>query len=157
MIRTLMILGIITTILNLFGCSGRSKKDESGLSKEMKEQLAHSIETFKNRPIYKELTEQNIDTTSDEHLLQVIFDNLSEKQPADYEKEYLTVMSWNKSRQAIYMICALETEINNGGYNQFYYNSSGQFYKHLPEALRLVGANKFADLTEKANKTYKGK
>ena len=32
--------------------------------------------------------------------------------------------------------------------------TSGQFYKHLPEALRLVGANKFADLTEKANKTF---
>ena len=29
-------------------------------------------------------------------------------------------MSWNKSRQAIYMIWALEAEVNDGGYNQFY-------------------------------------
>lgn len=120
----------------------------------MKEQLSISLKTFKNRLIHKELTEQIIDTTSDEDLLQVVFDNLSEKQPANYEKEYETIMSWNKSRQAIYMIWALEAEVNNGGYNQFYFNSSGQFYKHLPEVLRLVGANKFADLTEKANKIF---
>jgi hypothetical protein len=154
MTRTFIIMGIISTILNLFGFSAQTKKNESGLSKEEKKQLANSVETFKNRPIYNELSEQIIDTTLDENLLQVVFDNLSEKLPADYQKEYETVMSWHKSRQAIYMIWALEAEVNNGGYNQFYFNSSGQFYKHLPEALRLVGANKFADLTEKANKSF---
>lgn len=147
-------MGLITTILNLFGCSGHTKKDDGKLSKEMEEQIANSVEVFKNRPIHKELTEQIIDTTSDDNLLQVVFDNLSEKQPADYEKEYETVMTWNKSRQAIYMIWSLETEVNNGGYNQFYFNSSGQFYKHLPDALKLVGANKFADLTKRANETF---
>ena len=83
-----------------------------------------------------------------------MFDNLSEKQTDNYEKEFEAVMSWNKSRQAIYMIWLLEAEVNNGGYNQFYFNSSGQFYKYLPDALRLIGANKFADLTERANKTF---
>ncbi|RZJ50653.1 MAG: DUF4375 domain-containing protein [Chryseobacterium sp.] len=147
-------MGLIATMLNLFGCSGQTKKNDSGLSKEIEDQLAQSVEAFKNRPIHKELTEQIIDTSSDENLLQVVFDNLSEKQPADYEKEYETVMSWNKPRQAIYMIWALEAEVNNGGYNQFYFNSSGQFYKHLPDALKLVGANKFADLTKRANETF---
>lgn len=142
------------TILNLFGCSGQTKKDDDKLSREMEEQIANSIDSFKNRPVHKELTEQIIDTTSDENLLQVVFDNLSEKQPADYEKEFGTVMSWNKSRQAIYMIWALEAEVNNGGFNQFYFNSSGQFYRHLPDALKLVGAIKFADLTKRANDTF---
>lgn len=82
--------------------------------------------------------------------MQIIFDNLSEKQAAEYEK----VMSWNKSRQAISMISTLEAEVNNGGYNQFYNNPSGPFYKHLPEALRLAVAYKFADLTERANRTF---
>jgi len=152
--RRIIIMGLITTILNLFGCSGQTKKDDRKLSKADQDQLAKSIDAFKNRPIYKELTEQVIETTSDDNLLQVVFDNLSEKQPDNYEKEFEIVMSWNKSRQAIYMIWALEAEVNNGGYNQFYFNSSGQFYKYLPDALRLVGANKFADLTEKANKIF---
>jgi hypothetical protein len=152
--RAFIIMGIISTILNLFGCSGKTNKADGRLSKETEEQFSKSIEAFKNRPIYKELTEQIIDTTSDDNLLQVIFDNLSEKQPTDYEKEYETVMNWNKPRQAIYMIWLLEAEVNNGGYNQFYFNSSGQFYKHLPDALKLIGANKFADLTKRANDTF---
>ena len=131
-------MGLITTISNLFGCSGQTKKDDGKLSKLEEDQLAKSVDAFKNRPIYKELTEQVIETTSDDNLLQVVFDNLSEKQPDNYEKEFEIVMSWNKSRQAIYMIWALEAEVNNGGYNQFYFNSSGQFYKYLPDALRLV-------------------
>lgn len=153
MIRRIIIIGFIMTILNLFGCSGQTKKDEK-LSKEIEGQPTKSVETFKNGPIHKELTEQTIDTTSDDDLLQVIFDKLSEKQLSNYEKEYETVMSWNKSRQAIYMIWALEAEVNNGGYNQFYFNSSGQFYKHLPDALNLIGANKFAELTKRANETF---
>jgi len=149
--KILIVMGIISTIANLFGCSRQTKKGNDGLSNEVLEQIEQSIEAFKNRPIYKELTEQIIDITSDDNLLQVVFDNLSLKEPNDYSKEYETVLSWNKSQQAIYMIWALEAEVNNGGYNQFYSNSSGQFYKHLPEALRLVGAYKFADLTQRAN------
>ncbi|WP_412465659.1 DUF4375 domain-containing protein [Pedobacter sp. KLB.chiD] len=147
-------MSFISTILNLFGCSGQVKKDDGKLSKEIQDQLANSIETFKNRPIHKKLTSQIIDSTPDTDLLQVVFDNLSEKQPTDYKKEYGTVMRWNKSRQAIYMIWLLESEVNNGGYNQFYFNSSGQFYEHLPEALKFVGANKFANLTKQANDTF---
>lgn len=152
--RVYIIMGIISTILNLFGCSGNTNQANEKLSNETEGQLTKSIDAFNNRPIHKELTEQIIDTTSEDNLLQVVFDNLSQRQPIDYEKEYETVMSWNKSRQAIYMIWLLEGEVNNGGYNQFYFNSSGQFYKHLPDALKLVGANKFADLTKRANDIF---
>ncbi|MGJ1225421.1 DMP19 family protein [Sphingobacterium siyangense] len=129
-------IGIIIMILNLFGCSERTKQNN-------------------NKPsIQTPLTEQIIDTTSDNMLLEVVYDNLFRKLSAAYDKEYEIVLSWNKSRQAIYMISRLEAEVNNGGYNQFYFNSSGQFAAALPEALKLVGATKFADLTERANSTF---
>lgn len=147
-------MGIISTVLNLFGCTIQTKQNERQLSKEIEEQLDNSVEAFKNRPIHKELTEQIIDTTSDDNLLQIVFDNLLQKQPTDFEKEYEIVMSWNKPRQAIYMIWLLEAEVNNGGFNQYYFNSSRKFYKHLPEMLKLVGANKFSDLTQRANNTF---
>jgi len=124
-----IILAMFAALLNLFGCSPKPNQD-------------------------KVLTVQIIDTTSDDELLQVVFDNLIEKLPKDYNKEYQTVLTWPKPQQAIYTIWWLEAEVNNGGYNQFYANSSGQFYKLLPGALKLVGAMKFADLTERANKTY---
>lgn len=145
---------ILNLILSLFGISTREEENELGLTKEMKVEIERSIEAFKNRPIYKILTEEIINSTSDDNLLQVVFDNLSEKLPDDFEKEYQTVISWNKSRQAVYMIWVLDAEVNNGGFNQFYFNSSGKFYKHLPEALRLVGARPYAELVEKANQTF---
>lgn len=137
----------------VFSCTVKSKQ-ENGLSKQMQEQVAKSVEAFKNRTIHKTLTTSIIDDTSDDELLQVVFDNLCEKLPADYEKEYATVLGWNKSRQAIYMIWLLDGEVNNGGYNQFYSNPSGQFYKHLPDALKRVNAIKTADLMLAANNTY---
>jgi len=129
-------IGIIIMILNLFGCSEPTKQNNSKPSNQTP------------------LTEQIIDTTSDDMLLEVVYDNLFRKLSAAYDKEYEIVLSWNKSRQAIYMISRLEAEVNNGGYNQFYFNSSGQFATALPEALKLVGATKFADLTERANSTF---
>ena len=139
-------MGIISTILSVFGCSPNGKKND--------EKITQSIEKFNNRIIYTKLTDELIDNTSDDKLLQLVFDNLSQKNSEDYENEFATVMSWNKSKQAIYMIWALESEVNNGGYNQFYFNSSGQFYKYLPDALKLVGANKYYELTKRANETF---
>jgi hypothetical protein len=146
---------MFATILKLFGCSGQGTGESKNRPNDtLEEQISKSMDELKNRPIHKRLTKAIIDSTSDENLLQVVFDNLSAKQPTNYEKEYETLLAWNKPRQAIYMIWLLEAEVNNGGYNQFYFNSSGQFYKYLPEALKLVRANKFAELTQRANATF---
>ncbi len=135
-----LIIVIFTSLAVLVSCS-----DEKGKQIDQKKEEAST---------YATLTEKAIDTTSEDKLLFLVFNVLSQKQAGEYEDEFKKVMSWNASQQAIYMIWLLESEVNNGGYNQFYYNSSGQFYKLLPDALKLIGANKFADLTERANKIY---
>lgn len=145
---------IITTIFSLLGCSGNTMKDHNKFPQDTEEKNIKSIEDLKKKPIYNKLTEQLIDNTPDGELLQVVFDNLSQKQSADYENELETLNSWNKSKQAIYIIWTLESEVNNGGFNQFYSNSSGKFYKYLPDVLKLVGANKFSELTRRANDTF---
>jgi hypothetical protein len=61
--RLIIIMGLLTTLLNFFGCSGQTDKKDEKLSKVTEEQIAKSIEDFKNRPIHKVLTEQIIDTT----------------------------------------------------------------------------------------------
>lgn len=146
-------MGVISTILGFFGCSSNSNKSDK-VTEDFNDQITQSIENFNNRPIHRVLTKKLIETTLDDNLLQVVFDNLSEKIPEDYNKEYEVVTGWNNSRQAIYLIWILEAEVNNGGYNQFYFNSSGRYYKKLPKALRLVGANKFGELTERSNNLF---
>lgn len=149
---------VLLTTCTLFGCSEKTHKEEKVVFKDtMAIRVKKYLNDFKNRPIYKNLTEQIIDSTSDEKLLQVVFDNLSQKLPTSYteEEEYETILGWNKSRQAIYMIWILESEVNNGGYNQFYSNSGGRYAKYLPNALKLVGADRLADLTQRANDVFK--
>ncbi|MFY7734889.1 MAG: DMP19 family protein [Bacteroidia bacterium] len=44
----------------------------------------------------------------------------------------------------------LEREINNGGFNQYFYNSSGDFAHETIISLRIIGADKTADILQKA-------
>lgn len=129
-------------------------KPSQGISREEEKQLYEAIQAFKNRPIHKVLTEEIINSTPDNDLLQVVFDNLFEKLPKDHSKMYETVISWNMSRQAIFIIWIAEGQINNGGFNQFYFNSTGQFHKELPIAFKHIGANGLSKLTELANEIF---
>ncbi|MFI0431220.1 DMP19 family protein [Mariniflexile sp. HMF6888] len=49
----------------------------------------------------------------------------------------------------------LEREINNGGFNQFYFNSSGDFSQETVDALLEIGAEKTAEIVKKANSEFK--
>lgn len=128
------------------------KNNEIRKYKESVEEILRSVDAFKNRKIHYELTKEIIDDTPDDKLLQTVFDNIWTK--IDYSKDYETVTALNKSRQAFYYAWILEGEVNNGGFNQFYFNSSGKFYKLIPDSLDLLKAHKMADLTRKANYIY---
>jgi len=51
----------------------------------------------------------------------------------------------------------LEREINNGGFNQFYFNSSGDFAHEIIVSLKAIGANKTAMIVETANNQFPNK
>jgi hypothetical protein len=102
---------------------------------------------------HHELTEQFIDTAADDALVLAVIGDLSERLGSS-SAEYATIMTWNKARRSVYVAWQLDAEVNNGGFNQFYYNPSGKFYPLVPESLKYIGASLLADLTRRANKTY---
>ena len=51
-------------------------------------------------------------------------------------------------------VFALEGEVNNGGFDQFFFNSAGDLAFYAPEALRKIGAYKTAEIAEKANSIF---
>ncbi len=61
----------------------------------------------------------------------------------------------NKSQRILIIIENLEREINNGGFNQFYFNSSGDFANETVDYLKIIGAEKTAKIVEKANNQWK--
>jgi Domain of unknown function (DUF4375) len=51
-------------------------------------------------------------------------------------------------------IWGLEADVNNGGFDQFYFNGSGDLAFFAPSALRLIGANRMGDLVTQANAVF---
>jgi len=62
--------------------------------------------------------------------------------PIYYSKTY----KLSEEEKTIVYIEALEREINNGGFSQFFFNSSGDDTEETVRALRNVGSNKFLGL-----------
>src|SRR5262245_14810776 len=55
-----------------------------------------------------------------------------------------------EEERIILAIEALEREVNNGGYGQFFVNSSREFTPVIAHALRRIGCPKTAEITEEA-------
>ena len=56
--------------------------------------------------------------------------------------------------QLLVTIWGLEAEVNNGGFDQYYFNSYGDQAVNAPIALLLIGANQMADLVAAANAAF---
>lgn len=61
------------------------------------------------------------------------------------EKEDLT-----SAERTVLIIEAMEREVGNGGFNQFFYNSSNEYAGELVAALRQIGIPDIADIAERA-------
>ena len=62
--------------------------------------------------------------------------------------EYIEKLS--NAEKAFFLVFQLEGEINNGGFSQLFYNSSGDFAGDTAAALREIGAYKVAEIYGRA-------
>jgi hypothetical protein len=60
----------------------------------------------------------------------------------------------NANQKAFYYNQELEREVNNGGFNLFYSNSSGNYAHEVVDSLNAIGANKTAGIVKKANDQF---
>ena len=56
--------------------------------------------------------------------------------------------------QILVTIWGLEADVNNGGFDQYYFNGSGDQAWFAPTALRSIGAHRMADIAERANALF---
>ena len=68
--------------------------------------------------------------------------------------EHMDVL--NSHQRIIYITQTLEQEVNNGGFSQFFYNSSGDFANELTDAFTAIGALKTVAICEQALSPFKG-
>jgi hypothetical protein len=65
--------------------------------------------------------------------------------------------SLTPAERVVYCLDALEREVNNGGFRQFFLNSSGDYSLDTPGALRTLGAVRVADIVEQALAVFPGR
>ena len=66
--------------------------------------------------------------------------------------EDVSVLS--EEERIFYITQTLEMEVNNGGFNQFFFNSGGNFSNELVEAFTAIGAEATAAICQKAIAAY---
>lgn len=132
--KQLRIILLTLFVLNLLGCSIQEKNltQDDGLTADI------------------------IKNTKDENLEQVIIDHIHTKMNEDFSNEEDVVRNLSRGQRAVYVTWIVEAEVNNGGFNQFYYNSSGQLADLMVDAFKTIGAPQFADLAGQAHTVYNG-
>jgi hypothetical protein len=74
---------------------------------------------------------------------------LTFEQALDQKAAKIGIENLTRLENAILAIEALEREVNNGGYEQFFINTS-EFVASIADSLRYIGLNKTAEITQKA-------
>ena len=124
--KQLRMILVALTILNLFGCVGKENA----------------------------LTSDTIANLQDDRLEQAIIDNIHARMNSSLSNEEEVVRNLRPGPRAIYMTWLVEAEVSNGGFNQYYFNSSGQLADLGEEAFTTIGARKFASLVGRAHVIY---
>ena len=117
---------------------------------ELPEEILRAADVWNNRKRYASFDLQTLHEIQDEQLEQAILDYIFAKLDADYAKAGEILRGLSKGFQAVYVSWLVEAEVMNGGFNQYFWNSSNQFAEATAAALREIGAPQAAILMEQA-------
>lgn len=112
-------------------------------------EIERFLEEFNNRTIYKELSFEILETIPDDKIEQAILDYIDTK-ISDYRMTFEMISNMPEGFQMVYSTLALEGQVNNGGFNQFFFNSSGQYANMALQSLEMIGANDYYEILQKA-------
>lgn len=114
-------------------------------------ELKELLRAHMNRPLPTYLDAAVLAEVPDEDVAAKIQDFALWKIGGDFEKEEEVLASLAEGIRNLYVTRLLHFEVENGGFNQFYFNSSRKFFLVAPAALEYFGAHELADIVRKAN------
>lgn len=100
------------------------------------------------------LSKEDLSSMSDEDLIFMVIHWMWSKFNSDWSNQYAVISSLPKACQDIYSVYTIEAEVNNGGFNQCYYNSSKEFTLMAESGFKAIGAEGFTELMIRANTIY---
>jgi hypothetical protein len=144
--RTIAIL-LATSVIALTSCKDHMRDEKAEV---WKEELAKSIQDFENRKIYKRLTPEILASIPDDKLEQAIIDYVFEKVARRYDQEAQLIRGMSVGIRATHATWVVEAEVINGGFNQFFWNPSGQYAAEAVAGFKLFELPILARLLEQA-------
>jgi Domain of unknown function (DUF4375) len=87
-------------------------------------------------------------------LIVAIVEGLERHMGEDYEREAEVLRSAARGQRAIYALEWTTREVNNGGWHQFFWNSSGALTDEAIAGARLIGAGENATILREAAAVY---
>ena len=122
--------------------TAETEKNNQDMDKRLKE--------FENRKIYRELNADIIKTIKDDDLEQAILDYVLLKIEDKPDKAYELVTALPEGFVTVFSTMEVEAEVNNGGFDQYFFNTAGEFALEAIEGFEKIGAKKFATITKQA-------
>ncbi len=99
---------------------------------------------------YKELTYEELKSYPGDVLACAVSEHVMWKIGNAYDREREIVLSLPRALRAVHTTFEVECEVMNGGFNQYFWNSSGKLAAEALEDYRLIGATKHAAIMAKA-------
>ena len=98
------------------------------------------------------LAEADLREVSDKKLVQKVISSVLEfvGELGPHEDDYELVRQTPKSAQFFWAMRLLESEVNNGGFEQYFWNSSCTLADVAQEAYEVIGAEKYSKFLQRA-------
>src|SRR5579859_30831 len=112
--------------------------------------LPRRMAAILNRHRYAVLTEAILATIADSDLEAALLDYVS--QQLGPEQRDLT--SLPEGLQMVYATRVLESEVSSGGFHEYFWNPAGQLAVEALDGFRMIGAQKHAEVLERAIAVY---
>jgi hypothetical protein len=107
-------------------------------------------ESKRTPPKYPVFSADILQAIPDGELEYAIVDHVSCK-ITNYENPLPVLTNLSKGMQMVYSTWWVDAEVNNGGFNQFYWNSSGKLKNIALEGFKILGAEEHYKLMAEAN------
>ena len=131
------------------GCKSRAKN--ANRADPQLAELEKRLARFQQRARYAVLTPAVLASIADEDLEQAVLDHILDVRFGDaFERDHEIVSTFSPGLRMFYATFILEGEVNNGGYHQFFFNSSRRFAADAVAGYELLGAREHAELTRQA-------
>jgi hypothetical protein len=142
---------LATGAVCLLAACGKDNQNGEGMKEDRKIlNLEKSLAEFKNRKQYTALTSEILTRIPDDKLCQAVLDYIAAAINKDWENDTTKVPKLGAGFSAVYFVSQLDGEVNNGGFNQFFFNDGRRAVELSKEGAELMGMTELAEIVGKA-------